>query len=116
MPGLAEAKGLLALMLFHRARQAARVDTKGDLVRLEDQDRSLWDMAAVEEGKRHLAAARHQGEVGPYQLQAAIAGCHVSAPTAETTDPAQIMCGNFRTRWLPIMTPCQTSRRGALLP
>jgi RNA polymerase sigma-70 factor (ECF subfamily) len=53
---------------------------------LEDQDRSLWDRAAVEEGKRHLAEARQQDEVGPYQLQAAIAGCHASAPTAEATD------------------------------
>jgi RNA polymerase sigma-70 factor (ECF subfamily) len=86
MPGLAEAKGLLALMLFHRARQAARVDAKGDLVRLEDQDRSLWDRAAVEEANRYLAEARKLGDVGPYQLQAAIAGCHASAPTAEATD------------------------------
>ncbi len=86
MPELPEAKGLLALMLFHRARQAARVDGEGDLVRLEDQDRSLWDRAAVEEGKRHLAEAGTQGEAGPYQLQAAIASCHASAPTAEATD------------------------------
>ena len=86
MPGLPEAKGLLALMLFHRARQAARVDSKGDLVRLEDQDRSLWDSAAVEQASRYLAEARDQGEVGPYQLQAAIAGCHASAPTAGDTD------------------------------
>ena len=86
MPELAEAKGLLALMLFHRARQAARVDSKGDLVRLEDQDRSLWDRAAVEQASRYLAEAGQQGEVGPYQLQAAIAGCHASAPTAEATD------------------------------
>ena len=86
MPGRPEAKGLLALMLCHRARQAARVDGQGDLVRLEDQDRSLWDRAAVEEGQRYLAQASEQGEVGPYQLQAAIASCHVSAPTAEATD------------------------------
>ena len=86
MPELAEAKGLLALMLFHRARQAARVDSKGDLVRLQDQDRSLWDSAAVEQASRYLAGARDQGEVGPYQLQAAIAGCHASAPTAGDTD------------------------------
>ena len=86
MPGLAEAKGLLALMLFHRARQAARVDGAGDLVRLEDQDRSIWDRAAVEEAKRYLAEAQQQGALGPYQLQAAIAGCHASAPTPEATD------------------------------
>lgn len=86
MPELPEAKGLLALMLFHRARQAARVDAKGDLVRLEDQDRSLWDRTAVEEANRYLTEARKLGDVGPYQLQAAIAGCHASAPTAEATD------------------------------
>ena len=86
MPQLPEAKGLLALMLFHRARQAARVDGKGDVVRLEDQDRSLWDTTAVLEAERHLADAAKQGEVGPYQLQAAIASCHASARTAEATD------------------------------
>jgi RNA polymerase sigma-70 factor (ECF subfamily) len=86
MPERPEAKGLLALMLFHRAREAARVDGKGDLVRMEDQDRSVWDRAAVQEANRYLAEARHQGEVGPYQLQAAIASGHASAPTAEATD------------------------------
>lgn len=86
MPELPEAKGLLALMVFHGSRQAARVDGEGDLVRLEDQDRSLWDRAAVEEADRYLAEALQQGEVGPYQLQAAIASCHASAPTAEATD------------------------------
>lgn len=86
MPELAEAKGLLALMLFHRARQAARVGDKGDLVRLEDQDRSLWDRAAIEEAGRQLAEARRQGEIGQYQLQAAIASCHALAPTPDATD------------------------------
>jgi RNA polymerase sigma-70 factor (ECF subfamily) len=86
MPDLGEANGLLALMLFHRARQAGRVDRNGNLVTLQDQDRSLWDKAAVEEANSYLAKAAEQGEVGPYQLQAAIAGCHASAPTAEATD------------------------------
>jgi RNA polymerase sigma-70 factor (ECF subfamily) len=86
MPEDAEAKGLLALMLFHQARQAARVDGQGDLVTLEHQDRSLWDKATAEEGAHYLAEARGQGEIGPYQLQAAIASCHALAPTAEATD------------------------------
>lgn len=90
MPTDAEARGLLALMLFHRARQAARTDRAGDLVRLEDQDRSVWDTTLIEEGRRHLAAAARLGPTGPYQLQAAIAGCHALARTAEATDWARI--------------------------
>ena len=90
MPDLAEAKGLLALMLFHRARQAARVDSQGDVVRLADQDRSLWDRGLVEQGQSYLAQAEDQGEAGPYQLQAAIARCHVSAPRGAATDWSRV--------------------------
>jgi RNA polymerase sigma-70 factor, ECF subfamily len=85
-----EVSGLLALMLFHRARQAARVDANGDLVTLEDQDRSRWDRGQMELGRRYLADALAVRRPGQYQIQAAIAGCHAAAATAEATDWARI--------------------------
>jgi len=90
MPDEPEALGLLALMLLHNARRAARVDAAGDLVTLEDQDRARWDRAAIDEGAGVLAAALRRGRPGPYQLQAAIAACHATAPDAAATDWAQI--------------------------
>jgi RNA polymerase sigma-70 factor, ECF subfamily len=86
LPEEPEAKGLLALMLFHRARQAARVNDRGDLVTLEDQDRTRWDQAEAELGRRHLEDALAARRPGQYQIQAAIAGCHAAAPTAQATD------------------------------
>jgi RNA polymerase sigma-70 factor, ECF subfamily len=86
LPGEPEAKGLLALMLFHRARQAARVDDHGNLVTLEDQDRTRWDQAQIALARRHLADALAARRPGQYQIQAAIAGCHAAAPTAKATD------------------------------
>jgi RNA polymerase sigma-70 factor, ECF subfamily len=86
LPEEPEAKGLLALMLFHRARQAARVNDRGDLVTLEDQDRTRWDQAQIGLGRRHLEAALAAGRPGQYQVQAAIAGCHAAARTAQATD------------------------------
>jgi RNA polymerase sigma-70 factor (ECF subfamily) len=77
-------------MLLHDARRSARLDAAGDLVTLEDQDRSLWDAASISEGVRVLEAAAGQGQPGPYQVQAAIAACHATAPTAGATDWAQI--------------------------
>src|SRR5580698_10749868 len=73
-------------MLFHRARQAARVDDGGDLVTLEAQDRSRWDQAQISLGRRWLEDAFAARQTGQYQLQAAIAGCHAAAPTAQATD------------------------------
>jgi RNA polymerase sigma-70 factor, ECF subfamily len=90
MPDEPEALGLLALMLLHNARRAARVDAAGDLVTLEDQDRDRWDRAAIDEGAGVLDAALRRGRPGPYQLQAAIAACHATAPDAAATDWAQI--------------------------
>jgi len=90
MPDEPEALGLLALMLLHNARRAARVDAAGDLVTLEDQDRNRWDRAAIDEGARVLDAALRRSRPGPYQLQAAIAACHATAPDAAATDWAQI--------------------------
>jgi RNA polymerase sigma-70 factor, ECF subfamily len=90
LPSEPEAKGLLALMLFHRARQAARVDDGGDLVTLEDQDRSRWDRGQMELGRRHLDDAFAARRLGQYQIQATIAGCHAAASTASDTDWARI--------------------------
>jgi RNA polymerase sigma-70 factor (ECF subfamily) len=86
MPEEPEVKGLLALMMFQRSRQSARVDSEGDLVTLDAQDRTLWDQAAIEKAKQILDDASAKNIPGPYQLQAAIAGCHASAPQAEMTD------------------------------
>ena len=90
MPDEAEAGGLLALMLLHDARRPARLDASGDLVTLEDQDRSLWDGGSIGEGTSVLAGALRRGQPGPYQIQAAIAACHATAATAAGTDWAQI--------------------------
>jgi RNA polymerase sigma-70 factor (ECF subfamily) len=77
-------------MLLHDARRLARVDASGDLITLEDQDRSLWDAAEIGEGVEVLDGALRYGRPGPYQVQAAIAACHVTAPAADQTDWAQI--------------------------
>jgi len=88
MPDEPEALGLVALMLFHDARSAARVDDNGDIVVLNEQDRTRWDTAAIEEGRLRLDSATRLRRLGPFQVQAAIAACHVS--DAETTDWAEI--------------------------
>jgi len=90
MPDEPEALGLLALMFFHDARRATRVDAAGDLVRLEDQDRARWDAAEIEEGAAVLDAALRRGRPGAYQVQAAIAACHATAAGAADTDWAEI--------------------------
>jgi RNA polymerase sigma-70 factor (ECF subfamily) len=90
MPDEPEAVGLLALMLLHDARRETRVDAAGDLVRLEDQDRSRWNRQEIDEGVRLLEAALRRGRPGPYELQAAIAACHATAAEAAATDWAQI--------------------------
>jgi RNA polymerase sigma-70 factor, ECF subfamily len=91
MPDEPEALGLLALMLFHDARRGARVDGAGDLVTLEDQDRSRWNEREIDEGAGFLETALRRRHPGPYQLQAAIAACHATAPEAAATDWAQIV-------------------------
>src|SRR6516225_413796 len=90
MPDEAEAAGVLALMLLHNARRAARLDDRGDLVTLEDQDREIWDAAEIAEGVALLNGALRRGQPGPYLVQAAIAACHATAATAQNTDWAQI--------------------------
>jgi RNA polymerase sigma-70 factor (ECF subfamily) len=90
MPDEPEAAGLLALMLIQDARRAARLDNDGELVSLEDQDRSRWDAAEIAEGISLLEAALRRQHAGPYQLQAAIAACHGEATNAADTDWQQI--------------------------
>ncbi len=91
MPDEPEALGLLALMLLHDARRDARLDTSGDVVTLEDQDRSLWVEAEIQQGVRALEEALLARRPGPYQLQAAIAACHATAPAAAATDWSEIV-------------------------
>ncbi|MEO6857495.1 MAG: sigma-70 family RNA polymerase sigma factor [Solirubrobacteraceae bacterium] len=90
MPAQAEVHGLLALMLFQHSRRRARVDAAGDLVTLEDQDRSLWDREECVAASGHLMLASRGGQVGPYALQAAIAACHANASEAAETDWGEI--------------------------
>jgi RNA polymerase sigma-70 factor, ECF subfamily len=90
MPDEPEALGLLALMLLHHARRSSRTDSAGDVVTLEDQDRSGWDRKEIDEGIGLLEIALRRRQAGPYQLQAAIAACHASAPDAATTEWAEI--------------------------
>jgi len=99
MPDEPEATGLLALMLLQDARSAARLDRSGELVSLEDQDRTRWDGAKITEGIALLEAALRRQRAGPYQVQAAIAACHAEALTAADTDWAQIalLYGQLRT-------------------
>jgi RNA polymerase sigma-70 factor (ECF subfamily) len=85
-----EGLGLLALMLLHDSRRQARVDAMGALVTLEEQDRSLWDRAQIAEGLGLVDAALRTRQVGPYQLQAAIAALHAEAATPPETDWPQI--------------------------
>jgi RNA polymerase sigma-70 factor (ECF subfamily) len=90
MPDEPEALGLLALVLLHEARASARVDEAGDLVPLDQQDRSCWDRVAIDEGVAVLDAALARRRPGPYQVQAAIAACHATAAAAEATDWSEI--------------------------
>ncbi|MEV6845160.1 RNA polymerase sigma factor [Actinoplanes sp. NPDC051411] len=91
MPQQREVAGLLALMLLIDARRDARVDVRGDLVLLDDQDRSRWDAGKIEEGRRLVVGALTGGRPGPYALQAAIAAVHDEAATVATTDWPQIV-------------------------
>jgi RNA polymerase sigma-70 factor (ECF subfamily) len=86
-----EAVGLLALMLLQESRRTARTSPRGDLILLEDQDRSLWNRDQIVEGKALLERALSSRRFGPYTLQAAIAAVHARAPNAAATDWAQIV-------------------------
>ena len=86
-----EAQGLLALMLLHESRRAARTSSAGELILLDEQDRSLWDRGQIAEGTRRLEQALASRRAGPYTIQAAIAAVHAQAPAPEATDWAEIV-------------------------
>jgi RNA polymerase sigma-70 factor (ECF subfamily) len=90
LPQEPEALGLLALMLLHDARREARVGIGGELILLEDQDRTRWDAARIAEGQTAMERALAMGRPGPYQVQAAIASLHDEAATLGDTDWRQI--------------------------
>ncbi|HTF12707.1 MAG TPA: sigma-70 family RNA polymerase sigma factor [Asanoa sp.] len=90
MPDEPEALGLLALLVLHDARRAARTDAAGELVSLEDQDRARWDHERIGFADALLRRALRRGRPGPYQIQAAIAAVHATAPTAADTDWTEI--------------------------
>ncbi|MFC5828959.1 RNA polymerase sigma factor [Nonomuraea insulae] len=90
LPQDPETGGLLALMLLHEAREAARTGPDGTLVPMEEQDRARWDRAAIGEGVQVLERALAERAAGPYQVQAAIAACHATAGDAAATDWPQI--------------------------
>lgn len=86
-----EVLGLLALMLLQASRQRARVDARGELIVLDQQDRSLWDRALIDEGSLLVEQALRSRHFGAYGLQAAIAAVHAQAPSAGQTDWAEIV-------------------------
>jgi RNA polymerase sigma-70 factor (ECF subfamily) len=90
IPRDTETLGLLALMLLHDSRRNARINSAGELVTLEEQDRSLWDRAEMEQGFHLIETALRLQHVGPYQLQAAIAALHAHADTFDQTDWTEI--------------------------
>ncbi len=91
MPDEPEVLGLLALMLLTDARRSARIDAKGNLVLLADQDRDLWDRGLITEGQSLVRRCLRQNRPGPYQIQAAINAVHSDAPTGSATDWPQIV-------------------------
>jgi RNA polymerase sigma-70 factor (ECF subfamily) len=91
LPNEPENLGLLALMLLQDSRRNARVNEQGELVTLEEQDRSRWDSSEIEEGVRLIQTALRMRRVGSYQLQAAIAAVHAEANSADQTDWRQIV-------------------------
>ncbi|HEV7961505.1 MAG TPA: sigma-70 family RNA polymerase sigma factor [Actinoplanes sp.] len=91
MPDEPEVLGLLALLLLIDARRSARTTVDGELVRLADQDRMLWDPAPIAEGQGIVRACVRRGQPGPYQIQAAIQAVHSAAPTVAATDWRSIL-------------------------
>jgi RNA polymerase sigma-70 factor (ECF subfamily) len=90
MPDEPESAGLLALLLFQHSRRKARIDPSGDVITLEEQDRSRWIQAEIDAANRILDAAVRREAIGPYQLQGLIAACHANAPDADATDWTRI--------------------------
>jgi RNA polymerase sigma-70 factor (ECF subfamily) len=90
MPDEPEVDGLRVLMELHDARRDTRVDSEGGIVPLEDQDRTRWDHDRIDAAVARLDAALERRRPGPYQVQAAIAACHATAPTTDATDWSEI--------------------------
>jgi RNA polymerase sigma-70 factor (ECF subfamily) len=86
-----EARGLLALMLLHESRREARADQEGELILLDEQDRSRWNRALIEEGVALVRSALRRQRAGPYAVQAAIVAVHAEAPTPADTDWREIV-------------------------
>ena len=86
-----EALGLVALMLLHDSRRAARTSSTGDLILMEDQDRTLWNREQIAEGAALVKRALASQPVGPYTIQAAIASVHAQAPSSAATEWSQIV-------------------------
>ena len=86
-----EAQGLLALMLLHESRRPARTSPSGEVILLEEQDRSLWNRDQIAEGARLVEQTLTTGRYGPYAVQAAISAVHAEASSADETDWAQIV-------------------------
>jgi RNA polymerase sigma-70 factor (ECF subfamily) len=114
MPDEAEVLGLLALMLFHDARRDSRTNEVGELVLLEDQDRSRWDRARIDEAQSLLDRALRMRRAGPYQLQAAIAAIHDDAATAGDTDWTEI-AGLYRALATIAPSPVVELNRGVAI-
>jgi RNA polymerase sigma-70 factor (ECF subfamily) len=91
LPGEPEVQGLLALMLLSESRQSARAGRDGVLVPLSEQDRSLWDSDLISEGLAIVHRCLQRGQLGPYQLQAAIQAVHSTSPSPATTDWRRIL-------------------------
>jgi RNA polymerase sigma-70 factor (ECF subfamily) len=90
-PDMAAVEALLALMLLHDSRRAARTSANGDLILLEDQNRTLWNREQIAEGRQLVDRALASGQLGSYVAQAAISAVHSSSPTAAATDWSQIV-------------------------
>jgi RNA polymerase sigma-70 factor (ECF subfamily) len=104
LPQEPENLGLLALMLLHDSRRRSRINQQGELITLEEQDRSLWDLARISEGVELVEKALRLKQIGPYQLQAAIAAVHAEAHAATETDWRQIEA-LYRELWLVSPSP-----------
>jgi len=91
MPDELEVSGLLALLLLTEARQPARIGSDGSMIRLSEQDRTLWDRPLIEEGHQLVRACLRRNRPGPFQIQAAIAAVHADAANASATDWSQIV-------------------------
>lgn len=112
MPHEPEVLGLRALMLFQDSRRLARVSLAGELVLLDDQDRSLWDRESIHRAVALLERALAMGRTGPYQVQAAIAAVHAETADGSATDWAQIV-GLYDVLWGLVPTPVVALNRAA---